>query len=253
LLCMGVIRDHVRAILGGLLFLYDVKVPFGSWFVGHTWSLAVEEQFYLIFPALFVLTRELWRTRVFVGIFCLLVVWRISMVYTGDAGLVYGETRTGFACIACGVLMAIHEKRVRRIAAAFPGFIVALLAVILLVHPVTDMSWESALYESLLVPPSVGLILAFSLECGPRLRTFLCCKPAQALGVTSYGIYLWQELFTAPGEYLLGWGELIPKLFPLLAVVVPVSYFLIEKPAMRYGKTISQRVRDESVPRIAVS
>lgn len=227
LLCLGLIRESPRAILGSALFLFDIKITPHSWFVGHTWSLAVP---------------------------C--AAWNLSMVYSGWDALTSGNTRAGFACKSCGVLMAIHEARVRSIANGIPAFIVAVVALTLLVHPVGSYSWRAALYESLLVPPAIGLVLLFSLGRRGWLRVFLCSKPVQAVGLTSYGIYLWQQPFTAPKTYFSGTVEktyfsdasqIIPLLLPLLCLIVPLSYFLIEKPAMRYGKFLSRRSRQGSI------
>jgi len=69
---------------------------------------------------------------------------------------------------------------------------------------------------------------------------------------------LWQQLFTGPQTFLsdtgqfiptfLGAGRIIPQLLPLLCLIVPLSYFFIEKPAMRYGKFLSRRTRRDSIP-----
>lgn len=244
LLFFGLIHENRMVILGGALFLYDINYVLPhSWFVGHTWSLAVEEQFYLIFPTMWVLTPKAWRSHVFLCIFFLCVVWNLSLAYTGWDAFISTGIRSGFACIACGVLMAIHESRVRAIAKGVPAFIVALFALTLLVHPMGANNWQAALYESSLVPPAIGLMLLFSLDRGRSLRAILCSKPMQAVGLTSYGIYLWQQLFTAPKTYFSGAGQIIPLLLPLLFLIVPLSYYLIEKPAMRYGKSLSRRTR----------
>jgi peptidoglycan/LPS O-acetylase OafA/YrhL len=250
LLWLGLIHESRRAVFDGALFLHDIHlvslVP-QSWFVGHTWSLAVEEQFYLLFPTMWVWTPRAWRGRVFLGVFFLCAAWNLSMLYTGWDAVISSDTRAGFACIACGVLLAIHEARVRPFVNDVPAFVVALAALTLLVHPVGSNSWEAALYECLLVPPAIGLVLLFSIGRGAWLRAFLRSKPVQAVGLTSYGIYLWQQLFTAPTRYFVGHGRFILLLLPLLCLIVPLSYFLIEKPAMRYGKFLSQRTRKCSV------
>ena len=90
------------------------------------------------------------------------------------------------------------QSTLRAAAKAFPASIVAVVGLMLLLCPVDLESLKEALYESLLVPPAIGLLLLFSLGRGGWLRTFLCSKPVQAVGLTSYGIYLWQQLFTAP-------------------------------------------------------
>lgn len=257
LLCIGLIHEDWRSIVGSGLFLFDLNVTSHSWFVGHTWSLAVEEQFYLIFPGIWVLTPKRWRSLVFLGAFLLCAAWNLSADYTSWDALTSSNTRTGFACIACGVLMAIHERRARSMANGVPALIVALVALALLLHPLGSDGWQAGLYESLLVPPAIGLVLLFSMGRGPWLRAFLRSKPLQAIGLTSYGIYLWQQPFTAPKTYLSAGGQIIPYfsaagqiitlLLPLLCLIVPLSYFLIEKPAMRYGKFLSRRTREGSI------
>jgi peptidoglycan/LPS O-acetylase OafA/YrhL len=244
LLSLGLIHEHRRSILGAALFLYDFNFLPQTWLVGHTWSLAVEEQFYLIFPATWVLTPKRWRNRVFLGVFLLCAISNVSMVFTGWDALIYSDTRAGFACISCGVLMAIHEKVARRTASNIP---VALVGLTLLLHPVSSDNWQAAVYEGVLVPPAIGLVLLFSLGYGSWLGAFLCSKPVQAVGLTSYGIYLWQQPFTAPARYFIGSGNLIPLLLPLLCLIVPASYFLIEKPAMRYGKSLSRNQRSSDL------
>lgn len=250
LIYLGLIHENGVSIVGAGLFLYDIEggVPFAphSWFVGHTWSLAVEEQFYLIFPTMWVSTPKAWRGWLFLGSFLLAVLWNLSFVYAGSDPVISTNTRAGFACIACGVLIAIHENRVRPIARGVPAFIVALAVFALLLHPIRSNSWQAP-YESLFVPSAIGLVLLFSLDRGPMLRALLCSRPLQAVGLTSYGIYLWQQLFTAPRIYFSSAGQFIALLLPVLCLIVPASYLLIEKPAMHYGKALSRRERRSSM------
>ena len=177
------------------------------------------------------------------------------MVYTGQNSPVSYNVEAGFTCIACGVLMALHERHLRPLAKAVPALVVALVGLTLLVHPLASdtYTWWVALYETLFVPPAIGLVLLFSLERAPSLRAVLCSGPVQAVGLTSYGIYLWQQLFTAPKQYFSGPGEMIPMLLPMLCLVVPLSYFLVEKPAIAYGKSLSRQLRKIPIDRASRS
>jgi peptidoglycan/LPS O-acetylase OafA/YrhL len=255
LFCFGLIHQTRKEIVSAALFLYDIHSGPQSWHVGHTWSLAVEEQFYLLFPTTLVLLPRRWRRFAFLGVFFLCAAWAASMVYTGQNSRVSFNVRAGFTCIACGVLMALHERHLRPLAKAVPALVVALVGLTLLVHPLASdtYTWWVALYETLFVPPAIGLVLLFSLERAPSLRAVLCSGPVQAVGLTSYGIYLWQQLFTAPKQYFSGPGEMIPMLLPMLCLVVPLSYFLVEKPAIAYGKSLSRQLRKIPIDRASRS
>jgi len=80
------------------------------------------------------------------------------------------------------------------------------------------------------MPSAIGLLLLFSLGFGTGLRAFLCSPPLRAVGL---GIYQRQQLFTAPTEYFAGPGEVIAFLLPVLCLTVPISYILIEQPAIK--------------------
>jgi peptidoglycan/LPS O-acetylase OafA/YrhL len=248
LLLTGLTVDHSKAILNAGLFLYDFSpAERSSWFAGHSWSLAVEEQFYLTFPAILLLAGKTYRKRVFPLLFLLIAFWNLSVAIWHWENLTNPSTRAGFACISLGVVLGLFESRARAVARAVPAILVAASAACLFWHPLDFWTgWRTAVFESFVMPPLIALLLIFSLERGAYLRAFLCWKPIQAIGLTSYGIYLWQQLFTAPSRFYTASGRPIMWLLPLLFVVIPFSYLLIEKPAMRFGKRLSSRVRGQA-------
>jgi peptidoglycan/LPS O-acetylase OafA/YrhL len=244
LISLRLIYDRHLSVFSSLLFLCDTNLTPRSWFVGHTWSLAVEEQFYLLFPTVWLVVPRRWRWWAGIAVFLLCVAWNITGIFAGSNALMLRSAPAGFACISCGVLLALCETRARAFARETPSLIVLLLAFLLLLHPVKLGSWQAAIFDSLVFPPAAGLLLLFSLEKGKWFRAFLCSKPMQAVGLTSYGTYLWQELFTASKASYTPSGHFISLGLPLLLLIVPISYFLIEKPAMRYGKYLSQRAKE---------
>jgi peptidoglycan/LPS O-acetylase OafA/YrhL len=225
-------------------FLSDVNGLPMNWFLGHTWSLAVEEQFYLIFPATWLLSRPRWRGLVFSFVFALCVIWNVHLAAVKpELPLFDAKTRAGFACICFGVVMAIHEEHIRRICSRVSGWVIVLVAFALVIHPVSHESMSDAIFSALFMPPAIGLILMYTLERESWLRAALCRQPLQAIGLTSYGIYLWQQLCTSPLDSYPRVGALAPFLPLCVCFIVPASYFWVEKPATRFAKKLSGDLR----------
>jgi peptidoglycan/LPS O-acetylase OafA/YrhL len=239
----GVLHESWHAIASAAAFLYDLRTLQVNWLVGHSWSLAVEEQFYLIFPALWIITPTRRRGPLFTCVFLLCVAWTLTYALPHGDAFVTEQARAGFACISCGILMTIYERRARSLAAKAHPVAVTLVALILLDHPVPPDTTLERLFDSLFVPLGIALVILYSLERGPWLRAVLCSRPVQAVGLTSYGIYLWQQLFTMPAAYFPAQPSLTRFLLPLLGITVPLSYFFVEKPAMRLGKALSKKLR----------
>lgn len=249
----GWITVDNKALAMGALFLTNTRFAPNNWFSGHTWSLAVEEQFYLVFPTLWiVLSRwKKWRGPFFGFLFLLLAARDMASVYRGWHAHVVANSRNGFSCICAGVLLAIWEARARKLVKGVPGWVVLVLGMTILVDPSRDAVLVNGLFHSLAEPLAIGLVLLYSTERGAWLRTILCSRAIQAVGITSYGIYLWQELFTGPIENYHTAGAALADLLPLLCVVVPVSYLFVEKPAMKVGKFLSRRMRQKMLDRAA--
>jgi peptidoglycan/LPS O-acetylase OafA/YrhL len=237
----GVVHMTGWWIANAALFLDDYHSISASWFTGHSWSLAVEEQFYLFFPAILLLSPRRWRSVV-CGAICTLFIILTLIISVRGSALVSPGIMDGFVCIFGGVLIGIHEEEARALARKVPVVLVFLAAVMLLLDPFGHLhGWRDALYQAVAVPPAIALLLLSTMERKSWFRSILCSRPVQAVGITSYGLYLWQELFT--GQSSVYPTSLIPHLLPLLCVIVPLSWFLIEKPAMRLGRNLSRRVR----------
>lgn len=162
-----------------------------------TWSLAVEEQFYLVWPLVIALAPR----RVFKGLLVSILiasplVRTAVFAATGTWHFVYTDTFCRLDGLALGGLLAVdmmegaltpHRLRwIGGIAGALGG-----VAACWLILPTSDESQGSVLLFSMIALSGVGL-LALALSGLPVLSRLLTLRPLRFTGKISYGLYLLQ-------------------------------------------------------------
>ncbi len=242
--------SHGQA-LSAALFIWNYSPASGGWWLGHTWSLSIEEQFYLLWPLVLVLCAP---RRAFAVATALLVIEPVVRVvsYVGGIGdpariPVYLHTRVDsllFGAVAA-LLPVVWPEVHRRVLATIVRLRLAAVALGLL----AISAWAAAVchgaYELPLGWSVDGLCAATILlatEGEGWLRRVLSFRPLVWLGLISFSLYLWQQLFTGPWRGpILGSVALAPVLAILCATV---SYSLIELPFLR----LKRRFRSPTVP-----
>ena len=246
------------ALLTAVFFVKDMAHPSFDWFLGHTWSLAVEEQFYIVFPLAWILlsrspvTAPRRRATVFLVTFFGFLAWTILSQWNLGASFLNRSAIVGFCCINFGVLFAIHEQRARRWAQRIPAFLPLLVAVFLLLRPLPGTPLGRSLYYPI-VPIAIGLILAHTISRPGWVASLLKTPVLQWIGLVSYSAYLWQQLFTAHPSFY--GSPAIARAFhlaiPAIFLIAAASYYGIELPIIHLGRRLSQRFT--SPERIAAS
>jgi len=216
------LRWYHMAAAALYLVNYDFAHP---WFLGHLWSLSVQEQFYFLWPG--VLKR--WyrhRVRIAIGAIAVAPLFRIL----GHLLRLHGRGDEAFPAVAdilaIGCLLALFWKRVPTVRAWCAALM--LVPVVLVPAYMGVLKFHVTAVLLLVFWPvmhfSIAGLLLHVVQSPYRILNF---GPVVWLGKMSYSLYLWQQLFTF-GAHPRPWY------FPILAVgVAAASYYLLEQPMIR--------------------
>lgn len=216
------LRWYHMAAAALYLVNYDFAHP---WFIGHLWSLSVQEQFYFLWPAVL---RKWRRHRVGIAVAAIVVtpLFRVLCHFLGMRGRADEFFPAVADILAIGCLLAVYSKRLPTIRAGWAAAMI-LPVVLVPVYMGVLRFHMTAVLLFVLWPVMHFSIAGLLLHVVQRPYWVLNAAPVVWLGQLSYGLYLWQQLF-AFGEHPRPWY------FPLLAVAVAAaSYYLLEQPMIR--------------------
>jgi peptidoglycan/LPS O-acetylase OafA/YrhL len=226
--------------------------------LGITWSLAIEEQFYLTWPLLLSLALKLklgrhWILYILVLVISFISLYRKILVDQGTniLRLYYAsDTRADGLLIGCLVGLLISWNllpNIRRLEISIK-FLVA-VGVIFMGYLVGTASWRDLmLYQHggyTLVALSIGLILVVLVVWPPKFALLvLRFVPLVWIGRISYGLYLWHwpvRWFVYPKNGLpASVGQLLIVVVLSLSLTT-FSYYFVEKPFLRLKKRFSSK------------
>jgi peptidoglycan/LPS O-acetylase OafA/YrhL len=215
-------------VLNAAAFTCNTGFTDCGWFVAHTWSLAVEEQYYLIWPLLFSLMMPPAR-RWFAAsaTFALICIFLLST-------FVFHSNAISFACIAAGATCAL-QPHWREALERIGGPVTWALAAFFLALSPLALGAENVL-------PFVPLLAVFVLFGGrgiQPLRAVLESAAFQFVGRMSYSLYLWQQLFLAARERFI---DIQPPPIWLLPIVAWLSLRYIERPCIELAHRMSKAI-----------
>ncbi len=243
----GVLHISLREWLVTLLFLRNYSslagpLSFDSNFLGHFWSLALEEHFYLILPGLLVLTRKRWRLPVLLSLAFLIELHCFFVLKSRLWTHVGFHTDVRLNCLLIPAIFAIivqsgeAKEQFKRWLRYWP---LLLILVAIFITYSNGKLWQITALELLMPLMLLGSIL----NPGGHLARVLEWRLLRYLGRISYSVYLWQQLFFVgrvyAGTYPLGILERTPLRYAAALVLAMSSYYLVERPLIRLGHKLA--------------
>ena len=239
LIHFGWITDAPRREI--LETLFYARNLFGSSLtLSHTWSLSLEEQFYLVWPLIFTLLPMRRCASAVTGACVVFAVWRgvaiAAHLFSYQQGVFYMRPYFRFDSIligACLVLWLSTSERVVAILKKWSAKVpAAVLWGVLFIWTAYGEFWTRAFYltvQEILVTTVLAQIV---LSESKWLRDIFRWGPLRYCGAISYSLYLWQQLFLVTS--VPSWGPLrrLPLSILVPFLIAAASYHLMEKPLL---------------------
>ena len=201
-------------------------------YTAHLWSLAVEEQFYLVWPVIVLACSLRTLRRVCIAGIALALAFR-ALLHLHNTGLaIYVLMPTRMDTLLVGAWLAVTP--VSRRTSAVVGGVAAMLSVAILIgHDPHSRIVETIGYTAIAL--SAGALVSLATQ-DERLMRVLSCGPLRTAGKYSYGAYLWQiavlmEVGTRTSLHA-GWQAFVAGTAGTY-LVAWMSWRLVEAPALR--------------------
>lgn len=246
-----IIDIELNAIMLSFLYIQNLNVfqlkPLftSSWLVIHSWSLSVEEQFYIVFPFAFTSLKNLFSRKLIYGALISLTIGTLfrglNYSYPVLSRSIGGSffMHSDYLFFGCCLTYLYKNKKSYLTNLISPFKNLGLIISIVLLIFASRFEYQNGIFiilsGNVILFANLYVLSYFLLFPDSKIGQFLENKVLVYVGKLSYSLYVWQQLFLSSTEFWLQYKSL--TLFPLNYLLIIccalVSYHFIEMPFLK--------------------
>jgi peptidoglycan/LPS O-acetylase OafA/YrhL len=223
------------SFLSTFLFCSNLYFPFHSGYFAaesellpfiHTWSLSVEEQFYLLYPPLILLCLRMGKSAVSVFI---VIVFALSLSSAQLGSVLFAKWNfyllpTRAWELAIGAMCSIYLRRVQSRQNSIKGEIASLVGLSLIAYSLLSFDQETPYpsFQSLVPTLGTALVILFA-QKQTLVQKLLSNKILVSIGLVSYSAYLWHQPLLSCARHLC----VHPKIIPPIVIFFTICLTLV--------------------------
>ena len=208
----------------------------------HTWSLSIEEQFYIIFPILLIIVYNYFKKNI---LFFLFSIFFLSLFLCQTAAIKTSGTLNFYFTLsrawelALGALSAYFLLKKKIIISTDKQNYISFFGMILILFSIFFFDKQTSYPSFNTLIPTFGtvLIILFANEHS-IIKKILSLKVIVSIGLISYSFYLWHQPLLVFGRiYFDNFSDQLKYFTIIISLVISYfSYIFIEKPFRNKNK-----------------